>query len=66
VADLLGATFAVGLPGRDFFVAVGLTSGEVVEHVRVRVQDDFAQVDHPLSERLLLVSPDGVSEFAET
>ena len=61
--DVLGSDFAVGVPSRDFFVAVSLESAETVEHVRKRVGDDFRQMDHPLSEQLLLVTQDGVSEY---
>jgi uncharacterized protein DUF1444 len=61
---VLGGDFAVGIPSRDFFVAVSLDSAETVEHVRRKVEDDFQQMDHPLSDRLLLVTHDGVTEYA--
>jgi hypothetical protein len=61
---VLGNEFAVGTPSRDFFVAVSLDSSETVEHVRRKVEDDFQQMDHPLSDRLLLVTQDGVTEYA--
>ncbi len=61
--ELFGGEFAVGTPSRDFFVAVSLDSTETVEHVRKKVGEDFRQMDHPLSERLLLVTLDGVTEF---
>jgi hypothetical protein len=62
--EVIEGTYAVGVPGRDFFVAVGLEPAEMLEHVRQKVRDDYAQMDHPLSRELLLVSPDGVSGFA--
>ena len=61
---VLGGEFAVGTPGRDFFVAVSLESSETVEHVRKKVESDYEQMDHPLSDRLLLVTQDGVTEYA--
>jgi hypothetical protein len=61
---ILGSEFAVGTPSRDFFVAVSLESSEAIEHVRKKVEDDFQQMDHPLSNRLLLIARDGVTEFA--
>jgi len=61
---VLGGEFAVGTPSRDFFVAVSLDSTETVDHVRKKVEDDFQQMDHPLSNRLLLVTHDGVTEYA--
>jgi hypothetical protein len=61
--SVLSGQFAVGLPSRDFFVAVNLETDEVVDHVRQRVREDFKQMDHPLSDRLLLVTHDGVTEY---
>lgn len=61
--EVIGGNFAVGLPGRDFFVAVSLKSPRMLDHVRRKVREDYAQMDHPLTDRLLLVSADGVSEL---
>jgi uncharacterized protein YtpQ (UPF0354 family) len=61
--ELLGREFIVGVPNRDFFVAVSLDSGTIIEQVRAKIIDDYDRMDHPLSKRLLLVSSDGVSEF---
>jgi hypothetical protein len=61
---VMGGDFAVGTPSRDFFVAVSLDSTETIEHVRRKVEDDFQQMDHPLSDRLLLITHDGVTEYA--
>ncbi|MEX0716952.1 MAG: DUF1444 family protein [Planctomycetaceae bacterium] len=61
--EVLGGEFAVGLPNRDTFVAFSLNSSEVVGRLRSQIAADFARMDHPLSDRLLLVSADGVSEF---
>ena len=46
--------FAVGLPGRDFFVAVSLDDTEMVERIRQKVAEDYARMDHPLTERMRL------------
>ena len=56
--------FAVGTPSRDFFVAISLDSTETIENVRKKVEDDFQNMDHPLSDRMLLVTHDGVTEYA--
>ena len=61
---LVQGDFAVGIPSRDFFVAISLGSSETVESVRKKVEDDFQNMDHPLSDRLLLVTYDGVTEYA--
>lgn len=55
----------VGIPGRDFFVAVSPRMPDMVERIRLRVQEDFQQTDHPLTDRMLLVTADGVSELIE-
>jgi hypothetical protein len=62
---LLGREFAVGIPNRDFFVAVNLESSDAVAQIRHKVSEDFAQMDHPLTDRLLLISNDGVSEYVD-
>lgn len=64
LTEILGQEFAVGAPSRDFFVAVSTQSQSTVEHVRQKVGEDFKQMDHPLSDRLLLMTRDGVSEYA--
>ncbi|MEX2286439.1 MAG: DUF1444 family protein [Planctomycetaceae bacterium] len=62
--ELLGPELAVGLPSRDFFIAVSLNSAETVEDVRRKVVEDYVTMDHPVCEQLLLVSLDGISEYA--
>jgi hypothetical protein len=61
----LGQEVIVGVPNRDFFVAVSQSAGDMIPQIRQRVLDDFARMDHPLSQRLLLVSSDGVSEYCD-
>jgi len=64
VQEILGREFVVGMPNRDFFVALSLDSDEMIDQIRHKVAEDFGRMDHPLSARLLLVSTDGVSEFS--
>jgi hypothetical protein len=61
--EVIGGNFAVGMPGRDFFVVVNLKHPRMLDHVRRKVREDYAQMDHPLTDRMLLVSVDGVSEL---
>lgn len=63
--DLFGPELIVGVPNRDFFVAVTMKDRELIEQVRVRVNEDHATMHHPLTRRLLVVSADGVSEYCE-
>ena len=46
---------AVGVPGRDLFIAVSMKNPEVVNQVRNKVVLDYQQTDHPLTDRLLLI-----------
>ncbi|MFK7821096.1 MAG: DUF1444 family protein [Planctomycetaceae bacterium] len=64
--QILGPEFAIGIPNRDFFVAVSLKNSEVLERVRGKVADDFRTMDHPLTDRILIVSTDGVSEYCDS
>lgn len=63
IRRVIGGNLAVGLPGRDFFVALSLDSPSMIEQVRKKVQEDFEQMDHPLTSKMLLVTTDGVSEL---
>ena len=63
--ESVGGDLAVGVPGRDFFVAVSLKSPEMLEHVRGRVKEDFGMMDHPLTDRLLLLTADGACEYCD-
>ncbi len=56
---------AVGMPGREFFVAVNIEQRQIIEQIRQQVRCDYDRVDYPLTTRLLLISPDGVSELIE-
>jgi hypothetical protein len=44
---------------------VSLKQRGLIEQVRQRVREDYATMHHPLTERLLLISPDGVSEYVD-
>ena len=62
---MFGNQLVLGMPNRDFFVAVSLRQPELIQHVRDRVDVDFRTMHHPLTRSLLLLSPDGVSEFQD-
>ena len=61
--EVLGNEFVVGMPNRDFFVAVSMGSDEMIEQIQQKVLQDFGRMDHPLCNKLLLVSQDGVSQY---
>ncbi|MEZ6063909.1 MAG: DUF1444 family protein [Planctomycetaceae bacterium] len=64
--ELFGPELVVGVPNRDFFVAVSLDHPELIDHVRERVLQDYNSMHHPLTRRLLVISLDGVSEYSAT
>lgn len=61
--EFVGGDLAIGVPGRDFFVAVSMKAEVMLDHVRERVKEDYQQTDHPLTDRMLLITADGVSEL---
>lgn len=64
--ELFGPEVIVGVPNRDFFVAVSLDHPRLISHVRERVVQDYHSMHHPLTQRLLVISADGVSEYFES
>ena len=63
--ELFGPELIVGVPNRDFFVAVSIGDDSLIDQVRSRVRDDYQSMHHPLTRRLLVISADGVSEFCD-
>ncbi len=65
VREVVGGSFAVGIPNRDFFIVIGLESDDMLTQIREKVRGDHTEMDHPLTNELLLVTPDGVSAFPD-
>lgn len=63
--QILGPELVVGLPNRDFFVAVSLNHPKLISQIQQQVTQDFQSMHHPLTSRLLVISADGVSEYCE-
>ena len=63
--QILGAELVIGVPNRDFFVAVSMAQPALIEDVRERVVADYKSMHHPLTSRLLVISADGVSEYCD-
>lgn len=61
--ELFGPELIVGIPNRDFFVAVSFKHPALIEQVQRRVAEDHSNMHHPLTRRLLVISADGVSEY---
>jgi len=65
LSKLLGPTFLVGVPNRDFLIAFRMDDAEFCRRIANQVRGDFASMDHAVSDRLFLVSADGVSGYDE-
>jgi uncharacterized protein YtpQ (UPF0354 family) len=63
--EYLGREYVVGIPSRDLFVAMRIDHSQLVSEIRQKIMEDFPKREFPLSLRMLLVSPDGVSELTE-
>ncbi|MCA9059624.1 MAG: DUF1444 family protein, partial [Planctomycetaceae bacterium] len=64
--ELFGPELLVGVPNRDFFIAVSMRHPDLVPRIRERIDNDYATMHHPLTKRLLVISADGVSEYCES
>lgn len=56
----LGSPFAAGIPNRDILLCFR-NDEETVDRLRQQIRSDHAQMPHPVSDRLLLVTPDGIA-----
>ena len=65
LSKALGSPFLVGVPNRDFFIAFRMDDHAFCRRVANQVRNDFASMDHPVCERLFLISRDGVSGYDE-
>jgi Protein of unknown function (DUF1444) len=56
----LGSPFAAGIPNRDILLCFR-NSEETVGRLQPRIQSDYAQMPHQVSDKILLVTPDGIA-----
>ncbi|HVT89045.1 MAG TPA: DUF1444 family protein [Tepidisphaeraceae bacterium] len=56
----LGSPFVAGVPNRDILLCFRDEPANV-ERLRQQIQTDFGQMPHPVTDRLLLVTPDGIA-----
>lgn len=61
LAPTLGRDFLVGTPARDVFVAITARPDGFVDRVRGRIDQDFRTLPYPITQRLFLVTQDGVA-----
>ncbi len=56
----LGSPFAAGIPNRDILLCFR-NDEETVERLKDKIADDYRQMPHQVTEKLLLVTPDGLA-----
>ncbi|QDT42329.1 hypothetical protein Pan241w_24120 [Gimesia alba] len=59
----LGSEFLAGVPNRDFLLAISFSETHVIEKIQHNIASDYLTMDHPLTDHLLVVTADGVSEY---
>ncbi|QDT84971.1 hypothetical protein MalM14_26360 [Gimesia chilikensis] len=59
----LGSEFLAGVPNRDFLLALSLSESQIIEKIQHNIACDYLKMDHPLTDQLLVVTADGVSEY---
>ncbi|WP_437192911.1 DUF1444 family protein [Planctomicrobium sp. SH527] len=61
--EVMHGDLIIGVPGRDFFLTTSFGNQSIVEWVQAQAHFAHKEIDHPLTDRLLLVTADGVSEL---
>ncbi|HWP41141.1 MAG TPA: hypothetical protein VNL70_09465, partial [Tepidisphaeraceae bacterium] len=56
----LGSPFAAGIPNRDILLCFR-SDPSTVGRLRDQIARDYRQMPHPITDRLLLVTPDGIA-----
>jgi uncharacterized protein YtpQ (UPF0354 family) len=56
----LQSPFVAGIPNRDILLCFR-SDDETVARLRQQIQNDYRQMPHPVTDRLLLVTPDGIA-----
>ena len=58
----LGSPFAAGIPNRDILICFR-DEADLIRRVRYQVAADYRSMPHQVSDRLLLITPDGVAPY---
>jgi hypothetical protein len=61
LSEHLGSPFAAGVPNRDILLCFR-NDDETVARLRHQISEDFRNMPHPVTEKLLLVTPDGIAQ----
>lgn len=65
LAPELGRDFLVAIPTRDVFLAFPAQPGKLIDRLRKQVEADFHKLPYPITNRLFLVTRDGVADWNE-
>ncbi len=60
----LGSPFVAGIPNRDILLCFR-NEEETVTRMRSQIQVDFKQMPHQVTDRLMLVTADGIAPYEE-
>lgn len=62
--DHLGSPFAAGIPNRDILICCR-DEEDLLNRVRPQIKSDYHAMPHQISQKLLLVTPDGIAPYTE-
>ena len=65
LAGLLGSPFLGGIPNRDFLICFRADVPELLSRMAGQIAEDFRQMPYPITEKLFLVTADGVAAYRE-
>ncbi len=60
---MLGSPFLAGVPNRDFLICFRAGVDELLERVGNQVVEDFRRMPYPITDRLFLVTADGIAAW---
>lgn len=60
LSEHLGSPFAAGIPNRDILLCFR-DDAETVSRIRTQIAEDYARMPHQLTDKLILVTPDGIA-----
>src|SRR3954470_12156383 len=64
LSEHLGSPFIAAIPHRDILLCFR-NDGETVERLAPQITEDYSKMPHQVTDRLLLVTADGVAPYSE-
>lgn len=61
--SVLGSPFLAGVPNRDFLICFRAGVDDLLENIGNQVAEDFGRMPYPITDRLFLVTPDGIAAW---